>query len=251
MRITRLPTLLKASSAVSREENKMLHFRRKYKMRITSLTTSLKASSALLAMFAVALASQPGHRPNPDALGELTSAAPFAACPPAGYNPSALPNLLQTLNPSFEMQGPNGPSTSHTGVSSLGWSAAANWSVFHNTQGTTRTRLLNSNAPGGGAKMINVHTTGASNGLVNVIGPYNTGTKTAFATAWVYVTQGKVCIGTGNGGNTHCDATSTTTGQWEQLKACSGVSPANEFIVYSVGGAAVFNVDLARVTRVE
>lgn len=33
--------------------------------------------------------------------------------------------------------------------------------------------------------------------------------------AWVYVNSGQVCIGTGNGGNTSCNAYSTTTGQWE------------------------------------
>lgn len=52
-------------------------------------------------------------------------------------------------------------------------------------------------------------------------------------------------MGTGDDGNTLLDATSTKTYQWEQLRAPNGVSPANEFIVYSASrdGAWYFVAD--------
>ena len=99
--------------------------------------------------------------------------------------------------------------------------------------------------------MLHVYTTGASNGVVQKMFPLNTGPAKVFASVWVFVKAGNVCIGTGNGGNAHCDMTSTTMNQWVQLKACNGSSPANGVIIYSVGGPADFNVDLARVTRVQ
>jgi hypothetical protein len=210
------------------------------RIRIKTLLKPSPAIVALLAMFAVALASQP--LPPADATG--------AVCPPPGYNPGALTNLIQ--NESFEMVGPFGAQTSFTGIHGGGSSAVASWDVFHNTQGTTRTSHIPSNAPGGGAKMLHVYTTGANNGVVQKMGPNpNSGFPKVYASVWVFVQSGQVCLGTGNAGFTHCDATSTTLNQWVHLKACNGSSPANGVIIYSVGGPASFNVDLARVIRVE
>jgi hypothetical protein len=157
-------------------------------------------------------------------------------------------NLLS--NHSFEMVGPAGPVTSATTLvpGGAGWSAAANWGVFHNTPGTTRTRLLPSTLPGGGATMIHVLTTGLANGLVQTFLPVNTGPKLILGAVRVFVLRGKVAIGTGNGGNTHFDAVSTTMGQWEILHAPNGVAPANEFIIYAASaGGAEFFVDNALV----
>jgi hypothetical protein len=73
----------------------------------------------------------------------------------------------------------------------------------------------------------------------------------AQAGAWVYVNSGKVCIGTGNGGNTSCNAYSVTTGQWEWVQANNGNSPANEFIVYAMSpGGADYFVGFARVNEI-
>jgi hypothetical protein len=161
-----------------------------------------------------------------------------------------LANLVQ--NDSFETVGPFGAQTSFAGIHGGGSSAVASWDVFHNTQGTTRTSQIPSNAPGGGAKMLHVYTTGANNGVVQKLGfAQNQGIPKVFASVWVFVQSGSVCLGTGNAGFTHCDATSTTLNQWVQLKACNGSSPADGVIIYSVGGPASFKVDLARVTRVQ
>jgi hypothetical protein len=47
---------------------------------------------------------------------------------------------------------------------------------------------------------------------------------------------------------THLDITTLSTGRWELLRARNGVSPANEFIIYSEPSAgATFYVDSAEV----
>lgn len=148
-------------------------------------------------------------------------------------------------NPGFEVVGPSGPMTAYTGGGAGGWSAAANWSVFNNTPGTTRTRLFPSTAPDGDSQMMHVLTTGAENGVVQVFGPLNTGPDHVLSAVRVFVVSGQVGLGTGNGGNTHVDVTSSTTGQWELIQAPNGVIPANEIIIYSVGGPAEFYVDNA------
>jgi hypothetical protein len=100
--------------------------------------------------------------------------------------------------------------------------------------------------------MIHVLATSSESGIVQVFGPFNTGPAQAVSSVWVYVVHGQVCLGTGNGGNTHCDAFSTATGQWELLQAPNGVSPANELIVYaSSAGGAEFYADNAHTDREE
>ncbi len=169
--------------------------------------------------------------------------------------PAAAANLL--ANPGFEVVGPQGPQTSFTCTANLccgGQSAADSWTTWINQcpqfgfpQNTIRTaHVTPSTLPGGGNAMIHVLTTSSESGIVQVFGPFNTGPAQVSSSVWVYVLQGQVCLGTGNGGNTHCDATSTTTGQWELLQAPNGVSPANELIVYaSSAGGAEFYADNA------
>lgn len=132
-----------------------------------------------------------------------------------------------------------------------GWSAAADWTMFTNTAGYIYSRVLPTARPNAGtSNMIQVNTLGWGNGLVQVFKPYGTGPRKVISGAWVFVLRGKVGMGTGNGGNTGLDTLSQTTGQWEWLAASNGVSPANEFIIYSadVGGAEFF-VDAASVVE--
>ncbi|QSQ21438.1 hypothetical protein JY651_40665 [Pyxidicoccus parkwayensis] len=158
------------------------------------------------------------------------------------------PNLLS--NGSFDTAGLVNPVTVTTPApGSAGWSAADGWTMFTNTPGYIYSRVLPSARPNSGSSnMIQVNTLGWGNGLVQVFKPFGTGPQKATAGAWVFVLRGKIGIGTGNGGNTGLDALSQTTGQWEYLTASNGVSPANEFVIYSadVGGAEFF-VDTATV----
>jgi hypothetical protein len=162
------------------------------------------------------------------------------------------PNLLK--NPDFNTLSGNTVSvtTSVQVPGGAGWSAAANWSLFANTAPARFYTEVKSSTRVPGGRMMRVITTGHGNGLVQVFpsgdpcdvdGPDHT-----VSGAWVYVRSGKVGVGTGDGGNTGIDTESTTLNQWEWLEAPNGVSPANEFIIYSTSlNGADFDVDFARV----
>jgi hypothetical protein len=152
-------------------------------------------------------------------------------------------------NGSFQTANPNYTSTPLTGSKDAGYSAAANWGTWNNTSATTSTQLLPSTFPGGSStNMIHVETTGTRNGIVQVFAPKNGGATNVLATAYVYVLSGHVSLGTGNGGDTTADVVSKTTNHWERLQAYNGISPANELIVYSSGGAANYYVAYASIS---
>lgn len=159
----------------------------------------------------------------------------------------APPNLLD--NPSFDAVGPSGsPVTVITAVpGGAGNSAAAFWTMFTNTAGYLMSELLPDTRPGGSGRMIHVKTRGARNGLVQVFDLFNRGPSRTFAYAWVYVIRGQVGIGTGNGGATGIDATTTVLNQWQRISAYNGVNPANEFIIYSTVADTEFYVSDAGV----
>lgn len=129
-----------------------------------------------------------------------------------------------------------------------GQSAAKNWTVATNTQGSTiKTELLPSTLVNGG-RMIHVDTTGERNGLVQVFGTLDKGPRKVYACAWIYIVKGQVVIGTGNGGSTGSDVVLWKTGSWERLEVSNGVSPANEFIIYAASwGGAEFYVESAEI----
>jgi len=161
-------------------------------------------------------------------------------------------------NSGFEIVGPLGPITvsSPPAPGGGGHSAADGWGVFHNTVpasgATTTTSLVPTTRPfSNGVRMIRVDVDQPLNGIVGVKGPFNSGSPQGIGSAWVYVVNGVVGMGTGNGGNTGFDAMTTTTGAWEHLQAPNGQSPFNEIIFYSVGGPAVFFVDDAGMDEVQ
>lgn len=154
-------------------------------------------------------------------------------------------NLL--ANGSFEVEGLLGPKVISTGIRGLGLSAAANWGVFHNTNGTTLTELVPSTIPGGGQYMLHVVTDGHANGLGQIFGPFNGGWACVVEQVSVYVVSGTVIIGAGNGGNTGPNAFSEETERLQVMTGHNAVCPANAFIIYSWLGGAQFYVDLASV----
>jgi hypothetical protein len=153
-------------------------------------------------------------------------------------------NLLK--NPGFEEAG--AAPTVLTGSPIGGLSAAPYWTTWNNVSGLTTTEILPSTRPGGSKQMLHVSTQAGSDGIVQVFGESDKGPAKTMSGVWVFVLHGTVCLGTGNGGNTHIDAVSTTQGQWEYVEGPNGVSPANEFVVYakSLEGAS-FYVDDASV----
>jgi len=152
----------------------------------------------------------------------------------------AAANVL--TNPDFSA---GGPPTTLTGAAVPGGSAAPPWTTWNNSPATTTTEHLASFM--GRSGVIHVVTTGASNGLVQVWAAINTGPSKVVHSATILVHKGKVCMGTGNGGNTGCSASTSGTGQWEQIRGINTVCPANETIIYSEGGAADYYVDIASV----
>jgi hypothetical protein len=160
----------------------------------------------------------------------------------AATAPAQAANLL--ANPGFDFVGPLGPTTSFTGLGASP-SAAASWRVIHHAFGTTRTNLMP--APWGG-RMLHVYTTAAGNGLLQAWAPFGGGPLHVKAQARVRVVQGKIAMGTGNGGAIMIDDTSAGGGVWEVLDAPNGVSPANTFALWAVSpGGAEFYIDLAAV----
>jgi hypothetical protein len=156
------------------------------------------------------------------------------------------PNLL--ANADFAEVGPAGIYTTFTGDGGAGNSAAAHWTLWNNGPATIETELVTGSGPSGKTSLLRVATTGQDSGLVQVFGSQDTGPGATIASAWIYVVRGKVGIGTGNGGNTSLDITTLSTGRWELLRARNGVSPANEFIIYSEPSAgATSYVDSAEV----
>jgi len=153
-------------------------------------------------------------------------------------------------NPGFETPTTGvspGTPVAYTNFCSAGNSAAAIWTVFVNSCGTNiSTTLVPSTLPGGGKYMMHVVTNGNANGIVHCC--FTSHTKT-LSSAWVYVNSGCVGMGTGNGGDTNnTDEMTCEIGSWIQFKAPNGVSPANEFIVYSViTPGADFYVDNVKV----
>ncbi|RCJ42356.1 hypothetical protein A6770_35100 [Nostoc minutum NIES-26] len=160
---------------------------------------------------------------------------------------NAIENLLK--NSKFEIIEQSG-STTFSGLGFADSTPAANWRLWLNESGTLTAQVLSSTFPLGGNTMIHVATNGLDNGLVQIFLPQNTGPVRTVAAAWVFVKKGRVGIGTGNNGNTQLDVISSTKKQWEYLEATNGVSPANQFIIYSASeGGAEFYVASASVSE--
>ena len=161
---------------------------------------------------------------------------------------TAQSNLL--ANPGFEFVGPTGQSTTLSGAGATGWfSAADSWYTWQNAPGTIQTDLVASSDPNfGGVNMLHVYTTCASCGIFTMSGPSNQGPAQVSFAVDVYVVQGCVGFGAGNGGDTYITASTCVRNRWITLKGRNGVSPVNQFIMYSYQGAAEWYVDNVAVT---
>ena len=179
--------------------------------------------------------------------------APKAACPPADFDANAQ-NLLS--NPSFEVAGPRGRSASFSGPDGGDdtRSAAAKWTMHTSTAlANVTTELIASKRLGGGASMLHISAASNEGGVYQLFARDDHGPEWVVASVWVYVTRGRVALGTGNEGATPNTALSTTRGKWEKLQACSdGTTTNNWFVIYSTDvEGSDFYVDLARVSKVK
>ncbi len=177
---------------------------------------------------------------------------PKATCPPIGFNANA-PNLL--TNAGFEKPGPRGRTASFSGINGGDdtRSAAAGWTMHtSNDRAAVTTELVRTTRAGGGNSMLHVVAGSNEGGVYQLFDRDDHGPERVVASVWVYVNSGRVVLATGNEGVTPTYSLSTTTGQWEQLQACSdGKTTNNWFVVYStaVEGSDFF-VDIAKVSEV-
>jgi hypothetical protein len=143
-------------------------------------------------------------------------------------------NLL--LNGSFNQAAagvPAGTTVSYTDLCNApGNSAALDWEVYVNGCANISTELVPSTLPGSKGYMMHVVVSGGSSG----IGQSATFNETnTLSSAWVYINNGCVSIGTGDGGDTGVDEATCETGRWFHfIQVPNGYTPANEFIVYSL-----------------
>jgi len=146
-------------------------------------------------------------------------------------------NLL--FNPGFETPAvgvPPGMPVIYDSLCLGGGSAADSWGVWMNEcNGYMETALVPSTLPGGGDYMLEVTFDGLYSGIYQEFLPFNTGPAHAFGSAWIYLKSGS-CVGIGMGNDGSFSVTSSTcvARQWIHLTTLNGVSPANEFVVYSI-----------------
>lgn len=172
----------------------------------------------------------------------------------------AVADLLS--NGEFETMGTSA-NTFHSGVGGQGLSAAADWGIFHNADGTTETNWLTYEEAGiptifawqnpSTDHLLRLEVSHAGNGLVQQWAPTGTGADAATGSVWVYVTNQNQIVGTGvgNGGATSTSKmTSGVGGRWEELSFVESNSPVNEMIIYAETSGAEFYVDLANVDSV-
>jgi hypothetical protein len=140
------------------------------------------------------------------------------------------------LNGSLDKPAPGVPPGTLVSYTDLcngpGSSAADYWTVYVNGCANISTELVPSTLPNTKGYMIHVTTTGEGSGIVQSATFSQSSTLSG---AWVYINSGCVSMGTGDGGDTGIDEATCETGRWFQFSHVpNGISPANEFIVYSV-----------------
>jgi hypothetical protein len=117
-----------------------------------------------------------------------------------------------------------------------GDSAAPGWTTFNVVDGvTTTTELVPSTLPDH-SQMLHVTTTAPRCGLVQQFLPQRQGPTSAHLEVMVFVLDGQVGIGIGDGGDTSVTTFSTTTGQWETLEADHFVTNAGEVVIFGAAG---------------
>jgi hypothetical protein len=168
--------------------------------------------------------------PQPDPVTNLRP-APAAAttCPPFSF----VNNINLAKNPSFEVAGPNGPSTTwQAGGPDNPPSAANNWLMHSsNSRATVSSKLEPTNVPGpGSAKMLHFIAGGNEGGVYQ---RQDSAPAKLMFSVWVFVKSGHLAV-QANGGTSGPTAWSTKHNEWEQLRVCTdGTVPTGYFAVWN------------------
>lgn len=155
--------------------------------------------------------------------------AAATTCPPFGF----ANNMNLAKNPSFEVAGPNGPSTTwQAGGPDFPPSAANNWLMHSSNQrATVSSKLEPTNVPGpGGGKMLHFIAGGNEGGIYQR--QESTPAKLMFS-VWVFVKRGHLAV-QASGGTSGPTSWSTKQGEWEQLRVCTdGTVPTGYFVIWN------------------
>ena len=161
------------------------------------------------------------------ASGGARAASPAASSCPTGYFLSG--QLAQ--NESFEVAGPDGPSTCwSSGGPDPAPSAADGWFMHSsNSQATVCSRLEPTTAPGpSGHNMLHFRAGSLEGGVYQVLDvPPD---KTYMFSVWVYVVRGQVVVQS-QAGVYGPHSWSTKRGEWEQLRVCTNSLAATDWLV--------------------
>jgi hypothetical protein len=194
---------------------------------------ALGLSSTWLARTGGIAATADASAPPTSSAKGITAAAPAPAaatvCPPREF--AGTTNLA--ANASFEIVGPNGPSTRwHLGNPIPAQSAARRWLMHTDSKGSTvASRLTSTTVPGpGGARMLHFRAGGGEGGIIQQLP--SVPAKLMFS-AWVFVRRGQVTLQP-NSGTQGPAAWSTKHNEWEQLRVCTdGSVPTGFFAIYN------------------
>jgi hypothetical protein len=196
----------------------------------TALVLAAAISSHRLSLTAIQSAAAAG-KAAPVAGVTSLKPGPAAAtnCPPYGF----VNNINLAKNPSFEVVGPNGPSTTwQAGGPDYPPSAANNWLMHSSNQrATVSSKLEPTNVPGtGGSKMLHFIAGGNEGGIYQR--QDGAPAKLMFS-VWVFVKSGHLGV-QASGGTSGPDAWSTKHNEWEQLRVCTdGTVPTGFFVIWN------------------
>ncbi|HET7801547.1 MAG TPA: hypothetical protein VFL38_14080 [Humibacillus xanthopallidus] len=159
--------------------------------------------------------------------------------------PAVTPNLLS--NPALALASRTAAAAA---VSKVGRSPSLgrDWQVVNPKGGRTEARLEPSTR-GQEGWQLHIVANKPKSGVAQTFATKTTAPAAAEAAAWVFVIRGQVSLAAGPGGVMKPGAMSTTTGEWELLRAPASKSPVTQLVVLAQGGAAEFIIDGASVRQ--
>lgn len=150
-------------------------------------------------------------------------------------------------NAQFRIASPEGPKTKLVTTPEhpmdATYAAAAEWNLTNNRPARSMTELLPSTRAGDRV-MMHVKTSDAYCGVYQAWQRRSTGPAAVRHTMWLLVKSGQVMIGTGDSERSQkVDQTYPATGKWQLVSGRSTSCPANQTVIYAIGGPAEFYIE--------
>lgn len=150
-------------------------------------------------------------------------------------------------NAEFRVVSPHGPKTQLVTTRSqpmnATYAAAAEWGLTNNRPARSTTELLPSTRASDRI-MMHVKTSDAYCGVFQAWQRKGTGPAAVRHTMWLLVRSGRVMIGTGDSERSQqVDQTFEAAGKWQLVNGRSTSCPANQTVIYAIGGPAEFYIE--------